>query len=132
MIWVAALILAGMTANAAPKDAAPGETAPSEADLAQPSVRQADKMDRIGPFEVSRKKQGGMVELTLTLARPADQRYRYEVVIAGSSNVRNAGQVGPSARIGAVLCRLKFSTSRDWNGTVTITDDKGKRETLRL
>lgn len=89
-------------------------------------------VDMIGPFSVTQKRVGTEIELTLALARPATQSYRYEVVIEGSSTVRNAGRVGPGGRVGAALCHLKFSASRRWSGTITITDAAGKSEKLRL
>lgn len=93
---------------------------------------EAKKVDMVGPFELSRTYDGDIVELTLTLAKPAERAYRYEVVINGGSNVRNAGTVGRGGRVGAVLCHLTFNSARPWSGAVTITDDTGRSETLRL
>lgn len=96
------------------------------------SASAANAVEMIGPFSVTQKRMGSQVELTLALARPVSQPYRYEVVIEGASTVRNAGRVGPGGRVGAALCHLKFSASRQWSGTITIIDSAGTSETLRL
>ena len=120
------LILALATGNA---DYSAGS--PPEMPATDTSGKSAEAKE-IGPFAVHKTKRGNMVELTLTVARPLSRNYRYDLVISGTSNVRNAGRVGPSARIGATLCRYAFSAGRAWHGTVTITDDAGRTETLRL
>lgn len=86
----------------------------------------------IGPFALRKARHGSEVEVTLTIARPLSRTYRYELVINGSSNVRNVGRAGPAARVGATLCNLKFSGTDQWAGRVIITDEHGKSETLKL